>query len=425
MPVMMVCGLQWGDEAKGKITHLLADSTDYVARFAGGPNSGHTIVTGNKTIKLHVVPAGIMKHDSINLMGSGMVVDPGGLMRELKDISMVTDYKGRLFISEGAHMILKYHRYQEDLDEKSRGKGSIGTSMRGIGPCYADKINRIGIRMGLLRDERRLRKILARNLEKKNTIFKRLYDSKPLTFDEVYEPVERAISAIGSMLADTSRIAHDALSEGKDILLEGNQGILLDLEHGTYPYVTSSSCLPVSGMSTFGLSPKHLRRITGVVKAYQTRVGKGPFPTKLDDDVGQMIRERGNEYGTTTGRPRDCGWLDLVALRYAVRISGTTDLALTLIDVLDTFDEIKVCTEYKISGKTVRHFNPDSGYLAHVEPIYKRFEGWMKNLSDYQQIDDLPDKTKEYIGFIEDYVGVPINIVSVGPGEKRTAWRRP
>jgi adenylosuccinate synthase len=424
MPVSMVCGLQWGDEAKGKTTHLLSEGMDYVARFAGGPNSGHTIVTNECTMKLHVVPAGIMREGVINLMGSGMVIDPVGLMGELRDIQAEIDYRGRLFISEGAHLIFEYHRYQELLDEKARGKGSIGTSMRGIGPCYADKINRIGIRAGLLRDEGRLRRILERNLKRKNKIFEGQYKSKPLTIDEVINPILETIPTIKPMLADTSRIAHKAVTEGKSILLEGNQGILLDLDHGTYPYVTSSSCLPASGMSNFGLSPVYLTKITGIAKSYQTRVGKGPFPTKLEDDTGELIRKRGNEYGTTTGRPRDCGWLDLVALKYAVRVSGATELMLTLLDVFDVFEEIKLCVSYELNGKKLDGFDPDSGILEQVKPTYKSFKGWKEDLSNTKWIEDFPENAKKYIQFIQEFVGIPINMVSIGPDEKQTARRR-
>ncbi|MEZ4813167.1 MAG: adenylosuccinate synthase [Caldisericia bacterium] len=424
MPISMVCGLQWGDEAKGKATHLLSEGMDYVARFAGGPNSGHTIVSNNVRTALHVIPAGIMKEGVTNLMGSGMVLDPVGLVAELEGVSKQIDYTGRLFVSEGAHLIFEYHRYQEKLDEKARGKGKIGTSMRGIGPCYADKINRIGIRAGLLLDEPRLRRILNKNLTQKNKIFEGQYKAAPLTLDEVIEPILKTIPIIKPLLADTSRIAHKAVSEGKNILLEGNQGILLDLDHGTYPYVTSSSCLPASGMSTFGLSPVHLTRIIGISKSYQTRVGKGPFPTKLDDEVGQEIRDRGNEYGTTTGRPRDCGWLDLVALKYAVRVSGATELMLTLLDVFDTFDEIKVCTSYELNGERTEYFNPDSGILEIVKPQYISFKGWKTDLSGEVWIDNFPKEALEYIKFIEDFIGIPINMVSVGPEEKQTCRRK-
>jgi len=420
----MVCGLQWGDEAKGKITHILSESADVVCRFAGGPNSGHTIVTGDNKVVMHVVPAGILKSNTVNIMGSGMVIDPVGLIEELEGIIKFTDYTGRLFISEGAHLILEYHRYLEKLDEKARGKSSIGTSMRGIGPCYADKIDRIGIRVGVLRDEKLLRHVISKNLKRKNRIFTDVYGEKPLTEDEVLAPILEASKVIIPMLADTSQMAFDAVESKKNLLLEGNQGILLDLDHGTYPYVTSSSCLPTSGMAALGLSPRYLDRIIGITKSYQTRVGKGPFPTKQDNEIGEKIRQRGNEYGSTTGRPRDCGWLDLVALKYAVRVSGATELTMTLLDVLDDFDQVKVCTAYDAEdGTTTDRFSPESFLLERVKPVYKTIPGWKEDTSKIKKFSELPENAKKYINIIEEITGVPVTMISVGPDEDQTIRR--
>ena len=324
MPVRIICGLQWGDEGKGKLTHLLSDEADVVARYAGGPNSGHTIISGGKKFVFHVVPAGIFKPNSISLIGPGTVIDPMGLINELEGVASQIDYNGRIFISESAHMILEYHRYKDKLDEIAKGKAMLGTTLRGIGPTYADKANRTGIKLGLLKDEAKLREAISRNLDNKNKSFV-AFGAEPLSFEQVFGPVMAARDKILPLLGDVCSMAQDYVKRGKYLLLEGNQGVLLDIDHGTYPFVTSSSCVPASGLATFGLSPQSLTDIIGVAKSYQTRVGKGPMPTIQNNEIGQTIRERGKEYGSSTGRPRDCGFLDLVALKYAIRSRGNQD----------------------------------------------------------------------------------------------------
>jgi adenylosuccinate synthase len=423
MPVTLICGLQWGDEGKGKLTHYLSAQADLVGRFAGGPNSGHTVVIGGEKFATHVVPVGIFQ-GAICLCGPGMVIDPVGLVDELVSIARHTAYEGRLFISEAAHLIFEYHRYQDGLNERARGKGRIGTTLRGIGPAYADKANRIGIRAGMLSDPARLREAITRNLEDKNRIFTRVYEADPLPLARVLDPALAAAEKLSPLLADVSYIARQALAEGKRFLLEGNQGAMLDIDHGTYPFVTSSSCVPASGIVGFGLSPVHLSHSIGIAKAYTTRVGEGPMPTLQDNAVGELIRERGHEYGATTGRPRSCGWLDLVALRHAVGVSGVQEVAITLLDVLDAFDEISVCTAYRTPTGERTDFPADTAAFDAIEPVYATLPGWETDITGCRTFDDLPQAARGYLRFVESFVDAPVTIVSVGPGEEQTIARR-
>lgn len=422
MPVTSVCGLQWGDEGKGKLTHFLSSGADYVGRFAGGPNSGHTIVIEGEKFAAHVVPVGIFQ-GAICLCGPGMVIDPVGLVDEMIGITRYTSHEGRLFISEAAHLIFEYHRYEDRLNEQARGKDQIGTTMRGIGPAYADKMNRIGIRVGALCNPDRLREAITQNLEHKNRTFTAIYQVDPLTPEQVVDPVLAIAETLASLIADVSLIARRALEEDKNLLLEGNQGAMLDVDHGAYPFVTSSSCVPAGGLVGFGISPIHLSRSIGIAKAYSTRVGEGPMPTILEDEIGELIRERGHEYGATTGRPRNCGWLDLVALRYAVGASGTQEIALTLLDVLDAFDEICVCTAYRTPAGETADFPRNIAQLDVVEPIYTSLPGWRTDITGCRAFDDLPERAREYVRFIEEFVGAPVTIVSVGPNEEQTITR--
>jgi len=423
VPVKVICGLQWGDEGKGKITHLLSDGADFVGRFAGGPNSGHTIYTSGQKFVFHVVPAGIFKPNVICLIGPGTVIDPVGLVDELDAVKDISPYEGRLFLSESAHLILEYHRYQDKLEELARGDSKIGTTLRGIGPTYSDKVNRVGIKAGLLKYPNELKAHVANTLEKKNKIFTSIYKAQPLKLDQVLEPILRLSDRIVPLLADTAFLARKALENNKNILLEGNQGVLLDLDHGTYPYVTSSSCTPCAGLASFGISPKYLTDVIGIVKSYQTRVGKGPMPTIQNNETGQLIRERGKEYGAATGRPRDCGWLDLVTLRYSVQIAGANLLTVTLLDVLDVFEQIKVCVAYKTPFGIITEFPSDLETLLQAEPIYETLPGWKQDISRIRAWDDLPENAKKYLKFIENQVGARVSLVSVGPEELQTIRR--
>jgi adenylosuccinate synthase len=423
MPVKVICGLQWGDEAKGKITHMLSIDSDLVGRYAGGPNSGHTIVTGGVKTVLHVIPAGIMADRPKALIGPGTVIDPIGLVTELDEVEKRKPTKGRLFLSDRAHLILEYNRYIEKLDEASRGSKSIGTTLKGVGPTYADKANRIGIRAGILQDETGFRELIARNLEIKNRIAMDLYKAEPLAMEKVYEPVMKVRDRILPLLADTTKMATDVVNAGGTMLLEGNQGVLLDIDHGTYPFVSSSSCVPSSGLSVFGLSPAKCSDIIGIVKAYQTRVGRGPMPTIQENETGELIRKRGNEYGASTGRPRHCGWLDLVALKYSVELSGVTEIVITMLDVLGAFKTIKVCSAYKHGNRLITDFHDDAEVLDSVTPIFDEIPGWESEIGDCRRYEDLPRQARDYVEFIETFAGVPVRIVSVGPDEKQTIRR--
>ena len=423
MPVKVICGLQWGDEAKGKITHMLSVDSDLVGRYAGGPNSGHTIVSGGVKTVLHVIPAGIMADRPKALIGPGTVIDPIGLITELDEVEKRKPTKGRLFLSDRAHLILEYNRYLEKLDEASRGSKSIGTTLKGVGPTYADKANRIGIRAGILQDEKGFRELIARNLDMKNKIVVDLYKAEPLAIEQVIDPVIKVRDRILPLLADTTRLATDVVNAGGTMLLEGNQGILLDIDHGTYPYVSSSSCVPSSGLSVFGIAPSKCSDIIGIVKAYQTRVGRGPMPTIQDNETGELIRKRGNEYGASTGRPRHCGWLDLVALKYSVELSGVTEIVITMLDVLGAFKTIKVCSAYRLGNRLITDFHNDAEVLDNVTPIYDEIPGWETEVGDCRKYSDLPQQARDYVEFIENFTGVPVRIVSVGPDETQTIRR--
>ncbi len=423
MPVKVICGLQWGDEAKGKITHMLSVDSDLVGRYAGGPNSGHTIVSGGVKTVLHVIPAGIMADKPKALIGPGTVIDPIGLITELDEVEKRKPTKGRLFLSDRAHLILEYNRYLEKLDEASRGSKSIGTTLKGVGPTYADKANRIGIRAGILQDEKGFRELIARNLDMKNKIVVDLYKAEPLAIEQVIDPVMKVRDRILPLLADTTRLATDVVNAGGTMLLEGNQGILLDIDHGTYPYVSSSSCVPSSGLSVFGIAPSKCSDIIGIVKAYQTRVGRGPMPTIQDNETGELIRKRGNEYGASTGRPRHCGWLDLVALKYSVELSGVTEIVITMLDVLGAFKTIKVCSAYRLGNRLITDFHNDAEVLDNVTPIYDEIPGWETEVGDCRKYSDLPQQARDYVEFIENFTGVPVRIVSVGPDETQTIRR--
>lgn len=423
MPVKVICGLQWGDEAKGKITHMLSVDSDLVGRYAGGPNSGHTIVTGGVKTVLHVIPAGIMADRPKALIGPGTVIDPVGLITELDEVEKRKTTGGRLFLSDRAHLILEYNRYLEKLDEASRGSKSIGTTLKGVGPTYADKANRIGIRAGILQDEKGFRELIARNLDIKNKIVVDLYKAEPLAIEQVTDPVMKVRDRILPLLADTTRLATDVVNAGGTMLLEGNQGILLDIDHGTYPYVSSSSCVPSSGLSVFGIAPSKCSDIIGIVKAYQTRVGRGPMPTMQDNETGELIRKRGNEYGASTGRPRHCGWLDLVALKYSVELSGVTEIVITMLDVLGAFKTIKVCSAYRLGNRLITDFHDDAEVLDNVTPIFDEIPGWESEVGDCRRYSDLPQQARDYVEFIESFTGVPVRIVSVGPDETQTIRR--
>lgn len=420
MANVIVIGTQWGDEGKGKITDLLSRSADIVVRYQGGINAGHTVVVNDRTFKLHLIPSGILYPQTDCIIGSGTVVDPKVVLQELdqlKELGVSTD---RLYIAETAHVTMPYHRVLEQAAETQRAEHKIGTTGRGIGPTYADKSERVGIRMLDLMDREMLPKRLRWAVEQKNIVLEKLYDLPPLNPDEVIEQYQIYAERLRPHVIDASLVIDRAIKERRNILFEGAQGTLLDLDHGTYPYVTSSN--PVSGGACIGagVGPTVIDRIIGVSKAYTTRVGEGPFPTELNDHVGDLLGDRGAEFGTTTGRKRRCGWFDGVIGRYAVRINGLDCLAVTKLDVLDELPEIQVCIAYELDGKIVRDFPSDSRAFARCKPIYETLPGWRSSTKDCRALADLPSEARTYLKFLEDMMSVPIAIVSLGASRGQT-----
>ena len=419
--VQLVLGTQWGDEGKGKIVDLLGEECDLVVRFQGGPNAGHTVEFDDEQFILHLIPTGILRSHTHCIVGNGVVINPESMLKEIalleeRGISVVD----RLFISRNAHLILPYHVLLDKTGE-DRAKGKkIGTTGRGIGPCYADKASRMGVRVGDLLDEAALREKISRNVALKNKILESVYDVEGIEPETILESLSRFRDKIESCIADTTWMIQEGLADGKRILLEGAQGMLLDLDFGTYPFVTSSNTM-IGGVCTgCGVHPKHIDRVIGIQKAYTTRVGNGPFPTELTDAMGEKVREMGGEYGATTGRPRRCGWFDGMIAKYAVAMNGIDMLAVTKLDVLDQLKEIQICTGYRYEGKDLPYFSPDCAMLDKVEPVYESMPGWMEPTTGIRAYEDLPEKAKTYLDRISAIAGVPIGIVSVGPGRDQT-----
>lgn len=425
MPSVAIVGSQWGDEGKGKITDFLAEQADVVVRYQGGNNAGHTVVVGDQVFKLHLIPSGAIHPGKQCVLGNGVVVDPKVLVDELVQLHQrgVTDFS--LHVSERAHVILPYHRVQDELEEAARGDEKLGTTGRGIGPAYVDKVARSGVRMIDFIDPARFRERLAAILPHKNRVLNALYGHPGFEIDAIVEEYAPLAERIRPMIADTSLLVAQAIEAGKNVLFEGAQGTLLDIDHGTYPFVTSSS--PTAGGigPGVGVSPRSIDRILGVAKAYTTRVGTGPFPTELFDAVGDRIRERGKEYGTTTGRPRRCGWFDAVVARYAARVNGMTDLALTGVDTLGGLDEVKVCVAYRYRGERLEHLPTSLDAILECEPIYECFEGWPEDLSGVTRWEELPAAARAYVEGIGKLVGVPVSIVSIGRARSATLLREP
>lgn len=416
MPVSVVIGTQWGDEGKGKIVDLLSNEMDIVARYQGGANAGHTICWGDETFVLHLVPSGIFHDDVICVIGNGVVIDPVAVMEEIRMIrELGYNVDGRLLISHNAHLIMPYHKRIEEARERARDAGAIGTTGRGIGPAYVDKFARTGIRVVDLLDRDVLRVKLKEAIEEKNAILKGIYDADELDVEQIIEEYVEFDKLIDPYVTDTSQYLGQALKEGKRILAEGAQGSLLDVDFGTYPFVTSSHPTVGGCCTGLGVPPTEIRRVIGIVKAYCTRVGNGPFPTELLNDVGERLRRIGDEFGATTGRPRRCGWLDLVALRYTSMINGLTELAITKLDVLTGFDEIQVCTAYRYDGKESARFPSEVQTLEKVVPVFETFPGWTEDLTFAGRFEELPEAARSYLSFISDFIGVPISMVSTGP----------
>ncbi len=416
----IVLGCQWGDEGKGKIVDLLAADADLIARFQGGANAGHTIVVGDRKYVLHLIPSGIIHPGKICYIGNGVVLDPFGFMEELNFLtSQQIDYTGRLWISPATNLVLPYHQLIDAVQENSRGTSSIGTTMRGIGPAYIDKVARNGIRLIDLFNPERLRKRLEYQTQIKREYLDGSEDERA-DMHRTFEQLMALVPVFEQLVADVSLALQRAHREGKSVLFEGAQGSMLDVDLGTYPFATSSNTTAGGALTGLGIGPKMIDEVVGVVKAYTTRVGAGPFPTELVDDTGELLRHCGDEYGATTGRPRRCGWLDLVQLRHAIRINGVDSIAVTKLDVLDGLEQVKVCTQYELNGQTLDEVPLDLAELAHVKPLYKSLPGWKSQTTGLTAFDDLPKNARDYLNFVANDLGVTICLVSTGARREET-----
>jgi adenylosuccinate synthase len=420
MPASIVLGTQWGDEGKGKATDYLADRMDFVVRYQGGNNAGHTILAEGHSLKLQLIPSGILYDHITSVIADGVVVDPGFLLGEMDGLTALGVDTSRLVISGNCHMIMPYHLELEKVTERFLGKNALGTTKRGIGPAYGDKAARIGLRIQDLFDEKILREKLEVALKEKNVLLTRVYGRLPLTADTIVEDYLRYGSRLKPHVADTSKLLHDALRDGSNVLLEGAQGTMLDLDHGTYPFVTSSN--PISGyaLASVGVGPKEVDRVIGITKAYVTRVGAGPFPTEDSGPDGDRLGERGAEFGTVTGRKRRCGWFDACIVRYAARLNGLTELFVTKLDVLSGFPTVKVCTGYRADGELYDDFPSHQSLVHNAEPVFEELEGWDEPLGEARSIEDLPAAARKYLDRLQDLAGVPIGVVSVGPAREQS-----
>ena len=417
-----VVGLQWGDEGKGKVVDILAENSDIVVRYGGGANAGHTVIVGDRRFALHLLPSGCVRPDTICVIANGVVVDPDVLLKGIdtlaeKGISL----DGRLLVSENAHVVLDYHKQEDQLREESLAKNKLGTTIRGIGPCYADKVGRsYTVRMGDLRDLTALEAKLQTIVEYKNKIFSALYNADSIGAEEIFEKCKIYADKLLPYTTDTTEFLHKSIASGKSILFEGAQGSLLDIDHGTFPYVTSSNSTSLGMPAGCGVPAKFVDKFIGVIKAYTTRVGAGPFPAEQDNETGQYIRDKGNEYGTTTGRPRRCGWFDAVAVAYGVTIGGIDEVALMHLDTLSGLEELKICRAYEINGKETTFFPANVTRLALAKPIYETVPGWSEDLTEVNDFKDLPVDAQNYVRRIEELIGIPITFVGVGPKRSQT-----
>ncbi len=420
MPASIVIGTQWGDEGKGKATDYLADHMDFVVRYQGGNNAGHTIIAEGHELKLHLVPSGILYPHITSIIADGVVVDPRVLLEEMDTLSGLGLDVSRLRVSNNAHLIMPYHLELEKVTERFLGKNALGTTKRGIGPAYGDKAARIGLRIQDLFDEKIFREKLDVVLKEKNLVLTKVYNRLPLAAEQIVEDYRGYAERLHPHVADTSKLLHEGLRQGRNILLEGAQGTLLDLDKGTYPFVTSSN--PVAGyaLASAGIGPREVERVIGVTKAYVTRVGAGPFPTEDLGDDGDRLGERGHEFGTTTGRKRRCGWFDAVILRYAARVNGLTELFLTKLDVLSGFSTIRICTAYRADGEVFDDFPPHQSLFHRAEPVWEEVEGWREELAEARSFADLPPAARAYVARLSELVGVGVPMVSVGPAREQS-----
>ncbi len=424
MPTLVIVGAQWGDEAKGKLVDVLGGESKLVVRYAGGNNAGHTVITGGQEFKFHLIPAGILHPETTAIVGAGMVVCPKGLLEELDRTKAQKSDLGTLYISSAAHVVFPYHRMLDSLEEEARGSNPIGTTSRGIGPAYQDKVARIGIRMGEFVNPEVFAKRFAEVVQVKNRMLA-MFGKEALDYDAILAEYQGYAERLRPYVKDTDPIVQEAVYNGDRVLFEGAQGTFLDLDSGTYPYVTSSH--PTAGGAAVGtgVGPRMINSVLGVCKAYTTRVGAGPFPTELLDDVGEWIRQHGKEYGTTTGRGRRCGWLDLVMLKHSCRLNSLSGLVVTRLDILSDFETVKVAVGYKLDGKEIDYVPANTFEFERVEPIYKEMPGWKGDLRKCRKLEDLPAEARAYLDFVEEFTGTPPAILSVGPDRDETIIVRP
>jgi adenylosuccinate synthase len=420
VPAIVLLGAQWGDEGKGKATDILGDKVKYVVRYQGGNNAGHTVVIGDQKYALHLLPSGILTPTCIPVIGNGVVIDPAVLLEEIRGLNERGVDTSHLKISTNAHLITPYHRTIDKVSERFLGKAKIGTTGRGIGPAYADKINRIGIRIQDLFDPSILRQKIEGALRDKNQVLIKVFNRKGIEIDDVLKEYLEYAEILRPYVADTSLLLNQALDKGETVLLEGSQGTLLDVDHGTYPFVTSSNPTAGGASTGSGIGPTRISRVIGIVKAYTTRVGSGPFPTELFDDDGEKLRSIGGEFGTTTGRSRRTGWYDAPIARYAVRINGLTDFFLTKLDVLTGWEKIPVCVAYEIDGRRVEEVPSSQSDFHHAKPIYEYLPGWSESISKARTLTDLPVNAQKYVKFLEEISGAPMSAIGVGPGRDET-----
>jgi adenylosuccinate synthase len=420
VPATVLVGTQWGDEGKGKATDYLADHMDYVVRYQGGNNAGHTILAGGQLLKLHLVPSGILYDHITPVIAGGVVVDPRVLLEEMDALAQRSIDTSKLLLSGNAHLIMPYHLELEKVTERYLGRNALGTTKRGIGPAYADKAARIGLRVQDLLDEKIFRQKLEVVLKEKNAILTKVYGRLALDGERIVREYMGYGQSLATHIADTSKLLHDALREGGRILLEGGQGTLLDVDHGTYPFVTSSNPVAGGALASVGLGPREVDRVIGVTKAYTTRVGAGPFPSEETGEIAETLVKRGAEFGTTTGRRRRCGWFDAVLVRYAARINGFTELFLTKLDVLSGLSPIKVCVAYRFGDEVYEDFPPHQSIFHRAEPVYEEMEGWWEDLEEVTSFGDLPAAARKYVERLAEMAGVPVSVVSVGPSREQS-----
>ena len=415
MTTTVVLGAQWGDEGKGKVTDFFASSADYVVRFQGGNNAGHTIVVGDEKLALSLTPSGVLYPECVPVIGSGCVVDLDFLKKELEMLNSKNVSTKKLAISPNAHLIMPYHKLLDELIEESLGKDKIGTTKKGIGPCYSDKIQRCGIRVQDLLDDEIFAQKVNKNLEEKNQILTKIYGRDPLDPNEIINEFKSYKDIVTNHIKDTSLMISNAIKSNKNILFEGAQGTLLDIDHGTYPFVTSSNTSSGNAAIGSGVGPLNLNKIVGVTKAYISRVGSGPFITEQENEIGDYLIEKGAEYGVVTGRRRRCGWLDLISLKYSVRVNTLTELFITKLDVLSGLDEIKLCVGYKNGDEVIADYPYQQSILYNAQPVYETFEGWEEDITSIKNFEELPQNAKKYINAIENFIEIPITFISVGP----------